>query len=808
MRDIRLAIRSLARSPRFTLAALLALSLGIGAATTIFSVADGLLFRPLPYREPDRLVAVMAAIRSRGFLGWDVPSTDLEAWRSATTAVSDLGGYRTLPAMTLKAQGDPEEVAAAGVTSTFLRVLGVAPVQGREFTTDDFVIGAPPALLLTDAAWRRLFQSDPNVIGKAVSVNGAAGYVVGVLPRTFAFPAPSARRLPEVLLPFASNVQGSAAAVRLTLIGRLAPGAPLDRARVDLDAFAARHGGESGLRNGAIDGATVEPLATLLVAPTRARLMRLLLGAVAALLLIGCVNVGNLLVARGTDRGGELTLRAALGASRASLVRLQLVETAVLASVGAALGVGLSLWAVAAVNPLVPDDLKLLKAMAVDGRALLFAAGTTLATVILCGLVPALRVSRAGISLTLHQSSRSVSGRLGSRQLVVAFEVALAVVLLVGGALMTNAMIRLVRVDHGYAGGDRVLTMFVQMPRESVPPKRSPIFLERVLGAVRSVPGVRSAGALAGTPLVRTVHGGVYVVEGFSKELMEQDARVGSVCCTQSPAISAGYFEALGVPVIRGRAFAPGDATSGQKLAVINERLARKFGQGVDPVGRFLVHYEDPKDRRQIIGVVKDIRDLRLEDRPMQAIYVPLEEAGTTAMTLAIRTDGNPRAFEPDIRAALRTAAVPVVISNVRTFDEMLMRSASEHRLNAWLFGSFGVLGLLLAATGIYGVISYAVARRTREMGVRLALGATPARVRRLVIGQTLVPVATGLAVGFGVALALSRYVASLLYEVTARDVTTYLVAGAILLAAALAAAYLPARRASQVDPMLALRAE
>ena len=346
------------------------------------------------------------------------------------------------------------------------------------------------------------------------------------------------------------------------------------------------------------------------------------------------------------------------------------------------------------------------------------------------------------------------------------------------------------------------------MPRESVPPKRSPIFLERVLGAVRSVPGVRSAGALAGTPLVRTVHGGVYVVEGFSKELMEQDARVGSVCCTQSPAISAGYFEALGVPIIRGRAFAPGDATSGQKLAVINERLARKFGQGVDPVGRFLVHYEDPKDRRQIIGVVKDIRDLRLEDRPMQAIYVPLEEAGTTAMTLAIRTDGHPRAFEPDIRAALRTAAVPVVISNVRTFDELLMRSASEHRLNAWLFGSFGVLGLLLAATGIYGVISYAVARRTREMGVRLALGATPARVRRLVIGQTLVPVAVGLAAGFAASLALSRYIASLLYEVTARDMTTYLIAGVILLAAALAAAYLPARRASQVDPMLALRAE
>jgi predicted permease len=806
MRDIRLAIRSLVRSPRFTLAALLALSLGIGAATTVFSVADGLLFKPLAYRDADRLVAVMAAIRTRGFLNWDVPALDLDAWRSASPALNDLAGYRPRSRTTLIAGGDPEEVAAAGVTPNFLRLLGVAPVRGREFTAEDFVPGAPPALIITDAAWRRVFQGDPDAVGRPLSVNGTTGYVVGVLPRTFAFPAGSASRSPDILVPF---VTASTPQTRLTLIGRLAPAATIDRARVDLDAFAARHGGESGLRTGRIDGATVEPLVAALIAPERAKLMLLLLGGVTALLLIGCANVGNLLVARGTDRAGEITLRAALGASRAALVRLQLTETAVLAVAGGALGVGLSYWAVGLVNPLVPEDLKLLKAIAVDGRALAFAAGTSLIALIACGLLPALRLSRAGIGQALNQSaSRSVSGRLRARQVVVAFEVALAVVLLVGGALMTHAMMRLVSVDHGYADGDRVLTMFVKLPDEGTAPKPSPVFVERVLSAVRAVPGVRSAGAMAGTPLARTLYGSVYVPEGFSPELMRQDAPVGGPCCTNSPVVSTGYFETLGVPVTRGRAFVESDARSSHKVAIINERLARKFAAGVNPIGHAVVDPDNPADRREIIGVVKDIRDLRLEERPMQAIYRPLEEAGAIGMTVMLRADRNPYALLPALRAAIRSTAGPVVVSTVRTLDEMLLRSAAERRLNAWLFGSFGVLGLLLAVTGIYGVISYAVARRTREMGVRLALGASPARVRRLVIGQTLVPVTAGLVIGFGAALALSRYLASLLYEVTARDTVTYLTAGAILLASAIAAAWLPARRASRVDPVAALRAE
>jgi putative ABC transport system permease protein len=806
MRDIRLAIRSLAHSPRFTLAALLALALGIGAATTVFSVADGLLFRPLPYREPDRLVAVMAAIRTRGFLNWDVPAADFDAWRTATPALADLAGHRSMARLTLMVPGDPEEVAVAAVTPNFLRVLGVPPARGREFTADEFLPGASPALMLTDATWRRVFQADPNAIGRPLTVNGVPGYVVGVLPRTFAFPVGSAHRMTDVLMPLAQSAAGPQ--VRLTLIGRLAPGATTERAAVDLDRFAKAHGGDPGLRNAVIDGAEVQPLVATLIASTRANLMVLLLGAVGALLLIGCANVGNLLVARGTDRGGELTLRAALGASRAALVRLQLTEVAVLAVCGAALGVGLSYWAIAVLNPLVPDDLKLLKELAVDGRALGFAAGTSMLALLVCGLLPALRVAPAGVGPTLNWSaSRSVSGRLGARQIVVGFEVALAVVLLVGGALMTNAMIRLLGIDHGYQTG-HVLTMRVQLPRLGPPPRRSTTFVEQVLTAARATPGVVAAGASERSPLEWTLYGGVYKVEGFSDDLMRQGAPAGGPCCTTQPVVSSDYFSALGVQVLRGRAFTRDDAAGAPRVALINEKLARKFPPNVDPVGQYLVNYDKPEDRRQIVGVVHDSRDMRLEDQPMQAIYLPLEETGAAEMTLMLRTSGPPLSIAPAVRGALRTAAGPVVVSNVRTFDELLMRSASERRLNAWLFGSFGVLGLLLAATGIYGVISYAVARRTREMGVRLALGATPAGVRRLVIAQTFVPVAAGLAVGLAASLALSRYIASLLYEVPARDVVTYVVVCVILSAAALAAAYLPARRASRVDPMIALRAE
>jgi predicted permease len=804
MRDIRYAVRSLARSPRFTLAALVALGLGIGAATTVFSVADGLLFRPLPYRDPDRLVSVSAAIRSRGLDNWAVRAEEFDAWRASTRTLGDLAGH--LPRggpLTLMSPGEPQDVIAAAVTGNFLRVLGVVPVMGREFTDEEFVPGSPRAILLTDRTWRRVFNADPGVVGRPVVANGEPGHIVGVLPKSFAYPS-DARLTPEVLVPYVRNA--SARQPGLSMVGRLAPGVPLEQARAELDGIAAARKGETSLRNATIDGATVQPLADALVAPSQSALMRLLVGAVAALLLIGCANVANLLVARGTDRQSELGLRAALGATRASLVRLLLAESAVLAAAGGTIGLGLATWAVSVVGPLMPDDLTLLKPVAIDGRALAATMVVSMLCVIVSGVVPAVRLARPDATTLAGASHRATSGRVRAGQIVVGCEVALAVVLLVGGALMAHALIRLLRVDHGY-DAPGVLTMRVHMPRSSGLMAGSPAFVEKVLAAVRQVPGVTTAGAMAGSPLDRTVYGGIYTVEGFSRELMRQDAAVGGVCCTQSPEISADYLAALGVPIVRGRGFTAEDASRSPRVALINEKLARKFPPGVDPIGHFLVA-SDPGDRRMIVGVVRDIRDLRLEDQPMQAIYLPLEEAGAAGLTVVMRTAGDPRAVAAAAPKAVQQLAGPVVVSNVRTLDELLMRSVSLRRLNAWLFGSFGVLGLLLAATGIYGVISYAVAQRTREMGVRLALGARPGQLMRLVVTQLSAPVLTGLGVGLAVSVGLSRYVASLLYEVPPRHAPTYILACAVLLGSALAAAYLPARRASRVDPMIALRAE
>lgn len=804
MTNIRLACRALARTPSFTLAALAALALGIGAATTVFSVADGVLFRPLPYDHPDRLVAVSAAIRARDLLRWSVPPEEFDAWRASSQSFETLTGYQPSGTFTVNLPDEPQEVAAFSVTPGFLRVLGVAPVLGRGFLDDEFLPGTSRAWLLTDGVWRRLFQADPSIVGRQLTVNDQPAHVIGVLPRTFAFPAASARRPPEVLQAFVRTPEAMRS--RLSLIGRLAPGVHAERAQTELDAMAAARGAESGLRNTRIDGATVEPLDSALTRETQL-VMLLLVGAVTTLLLIGCANVANLVLARGSDRRGELAVRAALGASRAALVRLVVTESAVLAVAGGAAGIVLAYWAVSLISPLVPDDLKLLKAIAIDARAVLFATGASAVCVLLCGLAPALRVAGADLAQVLNQSSsRATAGRLRGRQLIVAMEVALAVVLLVGGALTANAMIRLLRVDHGY-NAERVLTMRVQLPRGRVYPPRSTVFVERVLSATRSVPGVLSAGGVEGTPLERTLYAGHYSVEGFSAEWLRANADFGGgACCTQTQWVSADYLAALGVPIIAGRSFTPADATAATRVALINERLARKFPSGVNPVGHRLVSGED--DRRVIVGVVADVRDMSLEYRPAQTIYLPLDERGASGLTLVVRTGVEPLSLAASLRQAIQQQAGPVLISNVQTLDDLLWRSVAQRRLHAYLFGAFGLVALLLAGIGIYSVIAYGVAQRTREIGVRLALGDSPAGVRRLIIAQSFVPVCAGLVAGLAAALGLSRFLATLLYEVQPRDMTTYAVVYVALCATALAAAYIPARRASRVDPIVALRAE
>lgn len=508
------------------------MSLGIGAATTVFSVADRVLFRPLPYVDADRLVAVGADVRSRGQHNWAVSADEFDAWRKASRTLSDLAGHQSFGRFTLRLPEEPVELAVGRVTENFLQLLGVAPAIGRRFVAADFVPDAPQAVLLLDAPWRRLYLADPAVVGRVVTLNDAPAVIAGVLPSTFVFPAGSARNAPEILVPLVRTAATSGS--RVTMIGRLAPGVRVEDARAEINAIAAARGGDSGLRNAVIDGATVERLGDQLAKGPRT-IMMLLVAAVAALLLIGCANVANLLLARGTDRQGELALRRALGAGRGSLVRLLLSESIVLAAAGGGAGVLLAYWAISAIRPFIPPDIQVLGPIALDGRTLFFTTFASALCVLLAGVGPAMGASGANLMPALSRnSSRTTSSRARVRQLIVALEVALAVVLLIGGGLMVNAMIRLVRVDTGYQS-DSVLTMRVQLPRGQTYPGRSKRFVAETLAAAGHVPGVVSAGASEGAPLANAIYAGHYRVEGFSDEWMAQGADNGGCPgCTQT----------------------------------------------------------------------------------------------------------------------------------------------------------------------------------------------------------------------------------------------------------------------------------
>ena len=805
MRDITTALRGLRRSPGFVLTAVIAVALGIGAATTVFSVADHVLFRPLPYAQADRLVTLGADVRARGQSNWAVNAEEYDAWRQASRTLSDIGGSRSFGRFTLLLPHAPVEIDVTVITPNFLSVLGVSPAAGRPFGDGDFVTGAPIAMLLTDMAWHKYFGANRSAIGTFITVNGAPAEIAGVLPREFAFPLTRGGPVPDALIPLKRSSETT-----ISMIGRLAPGASVEAARAEIDGIAASRKGESGMRNNRIDGATVMPLEEALSAsPT---VFLLLFGAVAALVLIGSVNVANLLLARGADRQGELAVRRALGATRGALARLLLVETALLIGAGCVLGAALAFLAVTTIAPLMPTEFVRLGAPAMDARALAFAGLSAVVFGGMAGLGPAFSTARVNLSPSLSQaSSRSTGAGTRVRRVLVGVEVALAVVLLVGGGLMVGSMVRIMNVDAGYTPESR-LTMRVQVPRGRESPEPSRAFLEQVLATASVLPGVTTAGATAYAPLGRTLYGGVYRVEGFPSAWMREGASNGLVCCTQTQYVSTNYFRAAGIPIVKGRALDPADAAKAPAVAVIGERLARKFPAGMDPIGRYLTAAKDGTtdrtDVRLIVGVVRDVQDMGLGTQALQAIYLPLEERGEAAMTLVMQTNVAPYSVAGAAEGAIRKAVGPVLITDVRSFIDLMKKSAGPRHLNAWLFGTFAALGLMLAMTGIASVVSYTVSRRTREMGLRMALGANPADVSRLVVRQSMTPVIVGLAVGIGAAVLLSRYVESLLFEVPPRDIWTYAGACVVLATSALLASLVPARRAARVDPLVALRAE
>lgn len=801
--DLRYALRTLRRSPGFTAVAVLTLAVGIGANTALFSVVHAVLVRPLPYEDAERVVRLD-----------DVPrdaAADTETrtsypnfadWRAQARSFQAMAAYDGWSA-TLEGAGEPERLDAASVSASFFRVLGVRPALGRFLVDEEDQPGAARSVVLSHGLWRERFGADPAVLGRELRLNGTGYTVVGVAPAEFEDPRLGVGAAGEPRLwrspPAAWTEEGRGRDTRfLAVVGRLGDGVPLERARAEMAGVMRRLEALDPAAN-RDRAARVVSLKEEIVAPVRPMLL-VLLTAVGGVLLVACVNVANLLLARYTGRRRELVVRAAMGASRGRLVRQLVVESLLLAVVGGAAGVALAWGAAGALVRLAAGELPRLQAAELDPRVLGFALLLSLATGLLFGAGPALHAARGDLHSDLREAGAPTGGR-GQRRLrhaLVAAEVALTVVLLSQAGLLLRSLWRLQQVETGIApAGVLTLSLFPPLKGYETDERMAGFYTE-VLGALDALPQVEAAGAVNVLPM-----GGGFWQTGFEIEGRPAAPQEGPSAALR--AASPGFFSALRIPVVRGRGLAHSDAPGAPLVAVVNRAAAERYWPGADAVGERIVV---SGKAREVVGVVGDVRER--PDAPAEpALYFPHAQAPswlTRFSSVVVRGPGDAAALAPAVRRAVWSVDGRVPVSQVRTMDAVMAGTLAQPRFRTLLLAAFGAAAFLLAVVGVYGVIAYGVAQRTREMGVRMALGAHPGHVRRLVIRQGLPPVLLGLVAGLAAAVAAGRLVSGLLVGVEANDLLIFTAVPLVLLAASFAAGWLPARRAAAVDPMVALR--
>jgi putative ABC transport system permease protein len=792
LQDLRYALRALRRSPGFTVAAVLTLALGIGANSAIFSLVHGVLLRGLPYPESARLMTVWGHYPATGRSSVSLP--DWRDWRDGNRTFAELAARygRTL---NLAGQGDPEQVASDMVSTNFFRTLGVAPALGRGFLEEEGRTGAADVAVLSHRLWQRRFAGDPGVVGRAVSLNGRPYAVVGVAPAGFRF-----MRDVDVWTPLpVDEPNAPRRAEFLTVVGRLKPGVTQAQAKADMDLVAGRLARAYPETNAGWTALEVLPLKEYLVGDVR-RALVLFSAAVALVLLIACANVANLLLARASGRAREIAVRLALGAGRGRLVRQLLTESALLALLGGAAGLLLAVWAVEALQAAAGRLVPRLDEVRIDGVVVLFSLALSVATGLLFGLAPALRLSGGSLSATLRDGTRSAgSGRLARfRNGLVLGEVALAVVLLVGAGLLLQSFARLTRVDLGFRP-EGVLTYGVVLPSAAYgeDPQLLAVY-ERILERTRAVPGVRDAALASDLPM----GGASYLAFDIEGRTPVPEAQED----LQPFAVTPGWFRTLGIPLRRGRLLEPRDAAGAPFVAVVNEELARRYFPGTDPIGRRISL--DGTRWLTIVGVVGDVAQEGVTAAPYPQLYQALAQFPRRTVAAAIRAEGEPMALAGATRRALAAAAPGVPPRDVRTLEERAGDTIAMPRVSAVVLALFAAVALALAAIGLYGVLAYTVVQRHREIGIRLALGAAGGEVLRLILWQGMRPALAGIAVGLLGALAATRLMRSLLYGVGATDPLTFAAVPLFLCTVALAAIWIPARRAAHVDPMIALREE
>jgi predicted permease len=790
--DVRSALRQLRRRPGATIVAVLALAAGIGGATAIFTVADATLLRPLPFPQSDALVRVWETAPS----GEDFSSAEptFLDFRARTRAFAEMSAMRTVHP-TLTGIGEPERLDAAAVSASLFPMLGAQAVLGRTFTTADEPPGqAARLVVLSDAFWRRRFNADPGVLGRTITLDAEPFRVAGVLASDFAF-APAV----DVWLPLGASPAAERDSRDLDLLARLAPGVTLAQARADLTRVAGQLAEEYPQPNGGWSVRLVSFSEWLHGARYR-RTVWVLFGAVACLLLLACANVANLLVAQSIAREGEIGLRAVLGANQWRIVRQLFTESAVLASIGGAGGALLAWWGVSALRALIPPGGPRLDDLALNGRVLGFALGIAALTAVLFGLIPAVRAARVNLLGTLSAGPRaggSVRGRRLRDALVVA-QVALAVVLLVGAGLMLTSFRRLVTVETGMSA-EHVLTVPLQLQTDA---ERRRGFVRELVDRAGALPGVRSAAVTITNP---------YRQWGYANDVTPADraatAPSSGLMVAGWRSVTPDFFRTLGVPVVRGRGFEARDADGAEDVVVISASLARELWPGDDAVGKGLFWGGTDGTPKRVIGVAGDVRDRQLEGEPQPMIYLPYDQVPVPTATLLLRTERGAGDLAAAVRAVIWAIDPNLPVPEVTALGENREALVAGPRFRALLLASFASIALLLAALGVYSVMAYVVAQRTREIGLRMALGARPGVVAGEVLRRGLALTAVGIVLGLSLSVAAGRVAASLLYETSPSDVPTLAGVALLVTVTALAATWLPSRRATKVDPAQALRA-
>jgi putative ABC transport system permease protein len=809
LQDLRYGARMLLKKPGFTAIAVITLAIGIGANSAIFSVVNAVLLQPFPYKEPGRIVQFWETNPLKGWTQATVAPANFFDWQKQAQSFEGLAAYfgsdtkeAGLTGFHLTGGNEPERIEGLGVTGNLFQVLGVEAALGRTFIQEETWEGKDQVVLLSHDLWQRRFGADPEIVGQTISLNGRNRTVVGVMPSGFYFP----KKEVQMWVPFGFNEQQVLGLRRphfLRAIARLKPGVTLEQARAEMTSIASALEEQYPDTNNQM-GVGLGLLHDWVVEETRLAML-IFLAAVAFVLLIACANVANLLLARAASRGREIAIRAALGSSRIRLVRQLMTESFLLAVLGGALGLLLAVWFKDMLIAFNPGNIPRFGDISLDDRVIVFTLAITVLTTAIFGLVPALQSSKPDLTDSLKEGGqKGGSGAVGSRvrNMLVIAEVALSLVLVTGAGLMIKSFIRLQQVDTGF-DPENALTLRLSLTgpayREDKPVQD---FYTQLEERISALPGVVAVGATTTLPLKGYMWTGDFTIEGRSPDDYGKEVRHKEV--------TPGYFEAIGLPLLRGRSFAESDNAQSPMVVVINDALARRYFQDEDPVGKRITFNKPtiPGPWHTIIGVVRDERQEGMSREVMPQIYQSHLQNAVNGMSLVIRTSVDPNSIIGAVRNEIRAMNKDLPPYDVQTLSELVYKSVARERFSMILMVAFAVAALVLASVGIYGVMSYSVTQRTHEMGIRLALGAQPANIVRLVVVQGLALTLTGVGVGLAASLLLTQVMSSLLFGVSATDPVTFIAVSSLLSAVALAACYIPARRAASVDPIVALRYE